>query len=194
MDKSRTAICVYGASSSDIPEIYLKSAKAVGTEIAKRGFTLINGGGRSGIMAATIEGAVEAGGEAIGIIPRFMYDRNWNHPMLSRVIVTETMHSRKELMASMSYGAIALPGGIGTLEELMEIITWRKLKLFPGNAVIGNINGFFDPMLQMLGKTISEGFMHDDHAGLWTVAENPNQCVEMAAAPNPRTDFSETVS
>lgn len=176
-------VTVYGASSSRIDAAYIDAAKAVGRLLAERGVPSITGGGRGGIMMAVIDGTLEAGGVSIGVLPGFMVEREWNHPALSRTIVTDTMHERKATMAAMSRGVIAMPGGVGTLDELFEIITWRQLKLFKGNVVICNINGFYNPLLAHLRHTADEGFMR---AGaperLWMVASTPEQAVEMALA------------
>ena len=100
-----------------------------------------------GLMGAVTEGAIQAGGTAIGVLPQFMLDRGWNHPSLTTTIATPDMHARKHTMADMSRGAIALPGGIGTFEEMFEIITWRQLELYTGPMVIGNFMGFYDILL-----------------------------------------------
>ena len=187
------AIVVYGASSAHIDPAYKEAARQLGERIARSGMTLITGGGRSGLMAASIEGAISAGGKAVGILPQFMVERQWGHPSLSEVIVTPDMHTRKRTMASMTRAAIALPGGCGTLEELLEIITWRQLGLFGGNVVIANINGYYAPLLQMLEQTIAEGFMHTDHRQLWAVATTPAEAVEMALRPITATHFSQKI-
>lgn len=178
--KYRKAIVVYGASSENINPRYKEAAYRLGELIAQHGATLISGGGKAGIMKASIDGATSAGGETIGVLPSFMVARNWQHPLLTRMIETTTMHVRKETMASMSTAAIACPGGCGTFDELMEIITWRQLKLYNGNVVILNTDNYYAPLLEMLQRTIDEGFMRGDHSGLWHVASTPEEAVEMA--------------
>ncbi|MDE5573231.1 MAG: TIGR00730 family Rossman fold protein [Muribaculaceae bacterium] len=155
MNKS---IVVYCASSSKIDEAFLSSARELGRLMALKEVTLIDGGGQTGLMGAVNDGCIEAGGLAIGVIPRFMDDRGWAHSGLSHKIVAEDMHNRKKTMADMADGAIALPGGVGTFEELLEIITWRKLNLFHGNVVIFNDKGYYDPLLEMLDKAARLGF------------------------------------
>lgn len=174
------AVTVYGASSPKIDTRYLDAARSAGELLARAGVTLVCGGGRTGIMAAAIEGAVGAGGTAVGVLPGFMVERAWQHPALTRMEVTPDMHARKELMARMSSAVIAMPGGVGTLEELLEIITWRQLGLYQGNVVILNINGYFDPLLAMLERSIEQHFMNPDHASLWMVADSPGQAVSLA--------------
>lgn len=175
-----SAVTVYGASSPSIDPRYIDDARAVGDLLARRGVTLVSGGGRTGLMAAAIEGATEAGGHTIGVLPRFMLDRAWQHPALSDVIDTPDMHSRKQRMAALSTAVIALPGGVGTLEELLEIITWRQLGLYHGNIVILNTLDYYAPLLRMLRRTISRHFMNPDHATLWAVARTPAEAVTLA--------------
>lgn len=179
MDESNKGVTIYGASSQLIPVEYLDAGRLVGRLLADRGVDVICGGGRAGIMAAAIEGALEVGGTATGILPRFMIEKGWQHPSLTKMVETPDMHSRKELMASMSRGVIAMPGGVGTLEELLEIITWRQLGLYHGNIVILNIKGYYDPLLAMLQRTIDQHFMNPDHATLWQVATTPAQAVSL---------------
>lgn len=171
-------IVVYGASSSDIAQEYVDFARSVGREIARRGYTLINGGGRAGLMGASIEGALEAGGEVTGVLPDFMIERGWAHPGLTNMISTASMHERKLTMAESSVGAIALPGSVGTLDELFEILTWRQLGLYRGSVVIANVNGFYDLLLEHLRRTDALHFMRS--SGLWTVATTPDGAVAAA--------------
>ena len=180
--KHSQAICVYCASSSNIDKSYIDAAYEMGTLIADSKHTMVCGAGRTGLMGAIIDGTLSHGGEAIGIIPQFMVDNGWHHPLLSHIEITPDMHTRKETMARMSKAVIAMPGGCGTLEELLEIITWRQLGLYDGNIVILNINNYFDPLLAMLQKAIDEGFMKKDHARIWQVANNPAEAIEMANA------------
>lgn len=176
-------VTVYCASSSRIHPAYMELARETGRLIARAGYDVVTGGGRGGLMAAVIEGATEAGGHTIGVLPRFMMEREWNHPALSETIVTESMHERKHTLASLSVGAIALPGGVGTLDELFEIITWRQLKLFGGNVVICNARGFYDRLLDHLAFTAHEGFMRAEAPKrLWSVATTAAEAVEMATA------------
>ena len=191
--EKETAIVVYGASSERINPRYKEAAYHLGELIGRSGATLISGGGKAGIIKASIDGATCAGGQTIGVFPRFMVDREWQHPSLSRMIVTESMHERKQTMANLSSAAIACPGGCGTLEELMEIITWRQLNLYSGNVVILNTDGYFDPLLEMLQRTIDEGFMREDHKELWQVARTPEEAVEKALQPTTHAPFTQKI-
>lgn len=154
-------VVVYCASSSTIDPKYMQVARETGSLIAGSGLTLVCGGGAGGMMASAIESAVAAGGEAVGVLPEFMIAKRWNHPQLSRCIVTDSMHSRKMTMASMSRAAIALPGGIGTLDELAEIMTWNQLGLFTGPVIIVNTDGYYDPLLDMFRRMSELNFMRD---------------------------------
>lgn len=176
---SGNAICIYGASSENISESYKLAAFKCGSMIARSRHPLVCGGGRAGLMRCAIDGALSEKGCAIGVLPHFMTVRNWAHPGLTEVIDTLDMHQRKQTMARMSIGAIALPGGCGTLEELLEIITWRKLNLYKGNVVILNIDGYYDPLIEMLDRTIVQGFMDKNTKPAWFVASSPEEAVTL---------------
>ena len=173
------SIVVFCASSSKIDEAFLASARELGSLMAQKGVTLIDGGGQTGLMGAVNDACIEEGGLAIGIIPRFMDERGWAHPGLSRKIVANDMHNRKKTMAEMADGAIAMPGGVGTFEELHEIITWRKLKLFDGNVVIFNDRGYYDPLLEMLDKAAKLGFTKPGEK-LFDVADTVEEALKLA--------------
>lgn len=175
-------ITVYCASSQQIAAPYFECAAKLGAEIARRGLPVINGGGKMGLMAAVTDGALEAGGEAIGVIPQFMVDADRNHKGLTRTIITESMHARKATMADLAIGVIALPGGVGTLEELAEMMTWRKLGLYDGPVVILNVNGFYDQLLAWLARTVDEGFTDPAHLP-WIVASTPKEAVDAIISP-----------
>ena len=114
-------------------------------------------------MKAVADATLEDGGTVTGVIPHFMVEQGWHHKGLTKLIETENMHERKQLMADLSDGVIALPGGCGTLEELLEIITWKQLALYLKPIVILNIDGFFNPLLEMLDRAIEENFMRTEH-------------------------------
>ncbi len=187
------AITVYGASSENIDPAYKQAAFELGQLIAQAGMSVVCGGGKAGLMKAAIDGAVSVNGNTIGVLPQFMVDRQWQHPALSQMISTPDMHTRKRTMAELCRAAIACPGGCGTFEELMEIITWRQLNLFHGQVVILNTNGYYDPLLQMLERTIQQGFMRGDHRGLWHVATTPAQAVELALTPVDDSLFTQKI-
>lgn len=170
-------IVVYCASSSNVEQCYLDAAKEMGEKIAKAGFTLVSGGGRMGLMAATIDGAFAAGGKATGVLPHFMIEKGWAHPGLTRCLDTPSMHARKQTMASLTVAAVALPGGIGTLDELCEIMTWRQLGLYHGEVVIVNTNGFFDPLLDMFNRMCRQGFMRGNVTPV-SVVSTPDEAID----------------
>ena len=171
-------VCVYSASSTKIAPTYFAAAEELGRLLASRGINLINGAGSIGLMGATSNAVLAAGGIVTGVIPQFMVEQNWHHKGLTKLVKTETMHERKQLMAEMSDGVIALPGGCGTLEELLEIITWKQLGLYLKPIVILNINGYFNPLLEMLQNAIEENFMRIEHQAIWKVATTPQEAVE----------------
>lgn len=172
-------VCVYSASSTQIAEAYTTAARQLGHLLATQGIGLINGAGSIGLMAATSDAALAAGGTVTGVIPRFMIEQGWHHTGLTRLIETDTMHERKQLMANLSDGIIALPGGCGTMEELLEIITWKQLGLYLNPIVVLNINHFYDPLLTMLQHAINERFMREQHASIWKVAYTPEEALEL---------------
>ena len=172
-------VCVYSASSTKIAPVYFAMAEELGRLLAMHGINLINGAGSIGLMAATSNAALEAEGTVTGVIPRFMVEQGWHHNGLTQLIETETMHERKQLMADLSDGVIALPGGCGTMEELMEIITWKQLGLYLKPIVILNIDGFYDPLLEMLQRAIEKNFMREEHKNIWQVTTSPQEAIDL---------------
>lgn len=172
-------IAVYCASSTKIHPEYFEAARVVGSELARRGVNLVNGAGNMGLMAATSDACLEAGGTVTGIIPKFMVEQGWHHEGLTELILTENMHERKQAIANMSDGCIALPGGCGTLEELLEVITWKQLGIYLNPIVILNLRGYYDHLLQQLQRGIEEHFLGERHAGIWRVATTPEEAVEL---------------
>ena len=172
-------VCVYSASSTKIAPVYFAMAEELGRLLAINDINLINGAGSIGLMAATSNAALEAGGTVTGVIPRFMVEQGWHHTGLTRLVETESMHERKQLMADMSDGVIALPGGCGTMEELMEVITWKQLGLYLKPIVILNIDGFYDPLLEMLQRAIEKNFMREEHKNIWQVATSPQEAIDL---------------
>ena len=145
--------------------------------IAQHGLRLITGAGRQGLMKAVQDAALAAGGEAVGVIPSFMVKEGWHHMGLTQLIETASMHERKQTMANLSDGVIALPGGCGTMEELLEIITWKQLGLYLNPIVILNIDGFYDSLLEQLKRALDDNFMRAIHADIWKVATTPVEAV-----------------
>lgn len=171
----RNNICVYCASSGDLDKEYIESADLLGRLIAGQGKTCICGAGRTGLMGAFSDGCIAAGGKVIGVIPNFMVDRGWCHNSLSEVIITENIHERKQKMAQMADAFVALPGGCGTFEELLEVITWKQLGLHTKPIIILNTKQYYNPLIEMLNKAVEEKFMKQSHSQLWTVASTPEE-------------------
>lgn len=173
------SVCVYSASSTKIDAVYFQAAEALGRLLAGHRIRLINGAGNLGLMRSVADAVLKSGGEVTGVIPHFMVEQNWHHTGLTELIEVESMHERKQEMANLSDGIIALPGGCGTLEELLEIITWKQLGLYLNPIIVLNVNGFFDPLLEMFEKAIEENFMRQQHRDIWKVARTPEEAVEL---------------
>ena len=172
-------VCVYSASSTKIAKEYFDAAEKLGRLLAEKRINLINGAGCIGLMAATSDAALAAGGTVTGVIPHFMVEQGWHHTGLTQLVEVESMHQRKKTMADLSDAVIALPGGCGTLEELLEIITWKQLGLYLNPIVILNVKNYFDPLLDMLRQAVDENFMRVQHGAIWHVAQTPQEAVEL---------------
>ncbi len=155
------SVCVYSASSTKIADCYFRAARELGELLGHHGIRLVNGAGNLGLMRACADACLEAGGQVTGVIE------------------TEDMHTRKQTMARLSDGVIALPGGCGTLEELLEIITWKQLGLYLNPIVVLNTNGFYDPLLKMLDRAAEEHFMRPAHLDIWKVASTPTEAIDL---------------
>ena len=173
------SVCTYCASSTKIAPCYFQAAEELGRLLAQEKIQIINGAGNIGLMAAISDAALQAGGKVTGVIPHFMIEQGWNHTGLTQTIAVENMHERKQTMADLSDAVIALPYGCGTLEELLEIITWKQLGLYLNPIVILNTNHFFDPLLNMLDKAIAENFMRNQHGKIWLVADEPAEAIQL---------------
>lgn len=172
-------VCVYCASSTKIGAAYFEAASALGRLLGERRLRVVNGAGNIGLMAAVTDAALAAGATVTGVIPRFMVEQGWHHTGLTERIEVPDMHTRKKRMADLADAVIALPGGCGTLEELLEIITWKQLGLYLNPIVILNVEGYFDPLLAMLQRAVDEQFMRPLHTSMWQVASTPEEAVEM---------------
>ena len=173
------SVCVYCASSTKIPAIYFEVANKLGRLLGELQLNVVNGAGNIGLMRAVSNATLAAGGTVTGVIPHFMVEQNWYHKGLTQLIEVETMHERKQKMANLSDACIALPGGCGTLEELLEIITWKQLGLYVNPIVILNVNHYYDPLLQLFEQAIQEQFMRPQHQRLWAVAETAKEAVQL---------------
>ena len=181
----RGNVCVFCASSADIDTRYLEAARELGALLAQGCWRCVNGGGAVGLMGAVTDGTLDAGGEVTGVIPKFMVDNGWCYDRLEDVIITADMHQRKQMMSEMADAVIALPGGVGTLEELLETLTWRQLGLVKVPVIILNTLGYYDGLLAMLGHAIDEGFMKPSHGQLWQVANTPQEALNLLEGSAP---------
>lgn len=174
-----TSVCVYSASSTKIDSVYFDVARELGRLLGEKHIRLVNGAGNMGLMSAVADAVIAAGGEVTGVIPRFMVEQGWHHTGLTELVEVESMHERKKMMADLSDAVIALPGGCGTLEELLEVITWKQLGLYLNPIIILNVKGYFNPLLDMLRKAVDENFMREQHGAIWHVAQTPQEAVEL---------------
>lgn len=172
-------VAVYAASSSQVSSEYIDAAAELGRTLAAEGIEIVYGAGKVGLMGALADAALDAGGKVTGVIPQFMVDNGWCREKLTNLIVTPDMHTRKEKIVTLADATIALPGGVGTLEELMEIITWKQLGLYANPIVILNTRGYFNPLKEMLERAVEEKFMREIHRNLWSIADTPRQAADL---------------
>jgi uncharacterized protein (TIGR00730 family) len=178
------AVCVYCASSRISHPDYRSAAHRLGEVLAGQGVAIVYGGGAVGSMGALADGALARGGRVIGILPRFMAELEWGHKGLSDLELVEDLRTRKHRMLTLSQAAIALPGGSGTLEELLEAITLKRLGLYLNPIVLVNTRGFFTPLLELLTRAVDEHFMDPRHLEMWQVVATPEDVPEaLATAP-----------
>ena len=167
------AICVFCGSSPGADPLYAEVAHAVGSEIARRGWTLVYGGGSVGLMGILADAALEAGGRVIGVIPRFLYEWEVGHDGLSELEIVETLTERKVRMGDLSEAFLSLPGGIGTMDELFEALSWAQLGLETKPNGLLNVNGYYDRLVSFLDRATAEGFIKPKHRGLLHVSSDP---------------------
>jgi uncharacterized protein (TIGR00730 family) len=172
---SNLKVCVYCASSKQCDPAYLDAAERLGRHLARHQAMLVYGGGGAGAMARLAEGALSVGGTAIGIIPRFMVELEWGHKQLTEMRIVEDMRTRKHQMIEGADAVVALPGGCGTLEELFEAITLKRLGLYLGPIILVNTHGFYDRVVAVLEHCIEERFMDARHRDLWTLVNEPEE-------------------
>lgn len=177
-----SAVTIYCASSPNAPAEFVEAAFEVGRLCARAGLATVTGAGATGLMGAVVSGTLsEEGGRAIGVIPRFMVERGWMNPQMSECHITDDMHSRKALLVSLGSGAIALPGGIGTLDELLDLLTLCQLGLYDHPVVILNMNDFYSGLLRQFEHAESCSMMrHISSMGkLWHEATTPTAAVDI---------------
>ena len=171
-------ICVYCGSSEGTDPVFRSAALELGQKLASRGIGLVYGGGGSGLMGAVADAVMASGGEVIGIIPKLLIEREHEHRGLTHLHEVETMHQRKQRMADLSDAYIAMPGGIGTLEELVEIFTWQQLGYHEKPVAILNVNGFYDPLLAFLVQMVEKGFVTEATVSKLIIETEPGKLLD----------------
>lgn len=178
-------VCVFCGSSAGAKPAYAEAARATGRLIAQRGLGLVYGGGDVGLMGILANAALDAGGEVIGVIPEALMRMEVGHPNLTALHVVATMHERKAMMAELSDGFVALPGGIGTLEELFEVWTWGQLGLHPKPLGFLDVAGYYDHLHAFLDHTVAEGFLKERHRAMVAMDSDPAALLDRLAAYRP---------
>ncbi len=182
---SLRSVCVFCGASPGANPVYREAAENLGRHLAERGLTLVYGGGAVGLMGAVADAALAAGGEVIGIIPQSLQDAEIGHPGLSRLEVVAGMHARKARMAELSDAFIALPGGLGTLEELFEVWTWGQLGYHAKPLGLLDVNTFYDKLAGFLDHLVAERFVRDHHRAMLQRSEDPAELIDRLAAWQP---------
>lgn len=167
-----SALCIYCGASKDVDPRHLQKAHELGRVTAEKNVELVYGGGHSGMMGAAADGALSAGGRVIGIIPEHLMEREAAHKGVTEMVVVESMHVRKQKMFERADAFCILPGGLGTLDETFEIITWKQLGLHDKPVVLLNLYGFWQPLLEMVERQVEGGYLHDDPAYLFSLADD----------------------
>jgi len=172
------SVCVYCGSADHVHPDYLLAARRMGETLARRGLTLVYGGGRTGLMGALADGVLESGGQVIGVIVESMNTPALAHPGLTRMEVTPLIHQRKARMYELADAYIALPGGYGTLDELFETLTWAQIGVHAKPIGLLNVGGYFDPLLAMLDRAETEGFIFPEHRRSLLCASDPGALLD----------------
>jgi len=194
--KTPFSVCVYCGSRHGAKPAYTAAARALGEAIGARGWQLVYGGGKVGLMGEVADATLAAGGRVVGVIPETLMRREVGHPGLTELHVVPTMHQRKQMMAERADAFIALPGGIGTLEELYEVWTWRQLGYHDQPIGLLNVDGFYDGLLQFMQHTVTEGFLSGEQQAVLRVGSDPQtlllELAGVAQASGAPDDFSRT--
>ena len=180
-----TRVCVFAGSSVGVRPAYAAAARQLAEALVRRGLGIVYGGGSVGLMGALADAALAAGGEVIGVIPGPLARRELAHSGLTRMHVVDSMHERKALMASLVDGFIALPGGLGTFEETLEVLTWSQLGIHRKPIAALNVEGYFDGLRRFLEHAVAEGFVRREYFGLLLFADAPAALLDVIAAWRP---------
>lgn len=187
-------LCVYCGSRHGVRASYAAAARAIGAEIGRRGWQLVYGGGRVGLMGETADAALAAGARVVGVIPQTLREREVGHLGLHELHVVPTMHLRKQMMAERADAFVALPGGIGTLEELYEVWTWRQLGYHDQPIGLLNVDGYYDALLRFMSRSVDEGFLAPTQHALLQVDTDPAALLDrlhrLAAGGGREDDYS----
>ena len=176
------AIAVYCGASPGVSDVYADAARAMGRALVARGMALVYGGGNVGLMGVIADEVLRLGGQVFGVIPQALMEREVGHAGLSELFVVADMHERKAMMARLADGFIALPGGLGTLEELFEMLTWSQLGIHAKPVGVLNVAGFYDALIGFVAHARAQGFVRDQHAGLMMVENSPEALLERFGA------------
>lgn len=179
------SVVVFCASSRSCDAAFHDAAKRLGGELARAKIRLIYGGGVHGSMGAVANGAIAAGGQVLGVLPHFMKELEWGHDGIDRLEFVDDMRERKRRMLDEADAVVALPGGCGTFEELMEAISFKRLGLYTGPIVMVNTRGFYDPYIELLARCVEERFMSEQHSAMWTVVEEPEEVLSAIGSAVP---------
>jgi uncharacterized protein (TIGR00730 family) len=171
-------VCVFAASSSRIDGVYAKDASELGSLLADAGMNILYGGGGIGLMGNLADAALKKGGSVTGVIPSFMMAEGWGHKLVSDMVVTADMGERKKWLFDRADAVVALPGGIGTLEELTEAITLKQLGIYKGPIIILNTSGFYKKFIDFMDQLIAGNFLRLEHKDIWEIVNKPNEVIK----------------
>jgi hypothetical protein len=179
------SVCVFCASSLGNRPVYVAAARQLGEVLARSGITLVYGGARVGLMGTVANAVIENGGRVIGVLPSFLACKEIAHPGLTELRIVGSMHERKALMAELSTAFISLPGGIGTLEEMMEMISWNQLGVHRKPSGVLNVDGFFEPLLAQIERGVADGLLWSEHRRMILVDTSPEGLLQRLASYEP---------
>ena len=183
MDKQTTItlkkVCVYCASSDQCDQVYKEAAFEVGSQLAQNGVSIVYGGSSSGLMGSLADGAIKHGGKITGILPEFLNSEERVHTGLDDLIFVKDLHERKRLMIEGVDGVVSLPGGTGTFEELLEAMTWKRLGLYLNPIILVNTKNYFEPLIQLIEKAITERFLTPDQRQIFKIINFPGELISI---------------
>jgi len=171
-------ICVFCGSKEGTRPVYVEAARILGAEIATRGLGAVYGGAHVGLMGAVADGALERGGEVIGVIPTFLLEKELAHDGLTELREVSSMHERKAMMVNLSDGFISLPGGLGTFDETMEILTWAQLRIHDKPCGLLNVDGYYDRLIEFLDHASEQGFVSSAHRQMILMEDSPGKLLD----------------